>query len=398
MKISNRAQSLPYSPIRKLAPYADAAKKKGIHVYHLNIGQPDIHTPPEFLQAIRDYDNPVLAYGPSDGLPEYRAALVRYYRRYDIDVSDKQIFITTAGSEALQFALMAVADDGDEVLVMEPFYTNYNGFGAMAGVKIVGVPTRSEDGFQIPAMVEFEKRLTNRTRAIIICNPNNPTGAVYSREALSELAGFVMKHNLFLISDEVYREFTYDGCKQISVMSYPGLSAHAIMVDSVSKRYSACGARIGCLVTRNPDVLDVIMRMGQARLCPPTLEQIGSMASVDVSDQVLAGIIREYRERRDILHEGLNRIPGVFCEKPHGAFYMMVNLPVTDSDGFARFLLDDFEYNRKTTMVAPGSGFYATEGLGRNQVRVAYVLKKPDLIDAVDILERALVAYSKRSL
>lgn len=397
MNISKRAQSMPYSPIRKLAPYADAARKRGIHVYHLNIGQPDIHTPPEFLRAIREYSNPVLEYGPSNGLPEYRKALVRYYDKYNIGLKDNQVFVTTAGSEALLFALIAVADDGDEVLVMEPFYTNYNGFGALAGIRVVGVPTSAEDGFMIPALSEFEKRLTSRTRAIVICNPNNPTGAVYSRESLKELSDFVRKHDLFLISDEVYREFTYDGFQQVSVMSFPELTSHAIMVDSVSKRYSACGARIGCLVTRNNAVLDAVMRMGQARLCPPTLEQIGSMASVDLPDSVMDEVIKEYKSRRDILHEGLNRIQGVFCEKPRGAFYMMVTLPVNDSDHFARFLLEEFEYEGRTVMVAPGSGFYATEGLGRNQVRMAYVLKKDDLIDAVDLLEKALDIYSTRS-
>ena len=276
------------------------------------------------------------------GSQSIEAALVRYYHRYGIDVSDDQIFITTAGSEALLFALMAVADSGDNVLVMEPFYTNYNGFGAMAGISMTGIPTLAENGFQIPDLVEFEKRLTPSTRAIMICNPNNPTGAVYSQESLAELAKFVIKHDLYLISDEVYREFTYDGHRQVSIMQFPELSSRAILVDSVSKRYSACGARIGCLMTRNADVLDVVMRMGQARLCPPTLEQIGSMASVDVSDEVMQAVIEEYRVRRDILHAGLNRIEGVFCEKPRGAFYMMVTLPVKDSDEFARFLLEDF--------------------------------------------------------
>lgn len=388
---------MPYSPIRKLAPFADAAKKKGIRVHHLNIGQPDIHTPMEFLRAIREYSNPVLAYGPSNGLPEYRAALARYYRRYGVDLQDNQVFVTTAGSEAVLFAMMAVADDGDDIMVMEPFYTNYNGFGAQAGISITGVPTSAEDGFMIPPMKEFQKRMTPRTRAIMICNPNNPTGAVYSRESLQELAEFVVKHDLYLISDEVYREFTYDGCQQVSVMSFPQLADHAIMVDSVSKRYSACGARIGCLVTRNSSILDAVMRMGQARLCPPTLEQIGAMASVDVPDAVMQSIIREYSERRDILHRGLNRIEGVFCEKPCGAFYMMVTLPVKDSDAFARFLLDDFQVDGRTVMVAPGSGFYATPGLGCDQIRVAYVLKKEDLIDAVDLLEKALSLYAKKS-
>lgn len=394
--ISKRASNMPYSPIRKLAPLADAAKKRGIHVFHLNIGQPDIHTPDLFLNAIRNFSNPVLSYGPSNGLPEYRSALVQYYKRYAIDVTEKQIFISVAGSEALQFALMAVTDSGDNVLAMEPFYTNYNGFCALAGVSITGIPTLPEDGFQIPPVEAFKKRLGSRTKAILLCNPNNPTGAVYSRTAMQELADFAVQHGLYIISDEVYREFTYDGYKQVSIMQLKGIDDHAILVDSISKRYSACGARIGCLITRNESVLDGVLRMGQARLCPPTLEQIGAMASLDVPDGMMQTIIGEYKERRDILHAGLNSIDGVFCEKPHGAFYMMANLPVDDSDRFARFLLEEFNDNGKTVMVAPGAGFYATEGLGRNQVRVAYVLKKDDLVMAVEVLDRALKEYRKR--
>ncbi len=394
--ISRRASNMPYSPIRKLAPLADATKKRGIHVYHLNIGQPDIHTPTEFLDAVRKYNKPVLSYGPSNGLPEYRSALVGYYKKHNIDVLDKQIFISVAGSEAIQFALMAVTDAGDNVLSMEPFYTNYNGFCALAEVSITGIPTLPEDGFQIPPIEEFQKRLTPRTKAIILCNPNNPTGAVYSHESLQKLADFAVKNGLYIISDEVYREFTYDGYKQISIMQMKGVDDYAILVDSVSKRYSACGARIGCLITRNESVLDGVLRMGQARLCPPTLEQIGSMASLDVPDDVMESIICEYKERRDILHAGLNSIDGVYCEKPYGAFYMMANLPIDDSDKFARFLLEDFSDRQRTVMVAPGAGFYATEGLGRNQVRVAYVLKKEDLSMAVEVLEKALKEYQKR--
>ncbi len=394
--ISKRADNMPYSPIRKLSPFAEGAKKRGIHVYHLNIGQPDIHTPEEFYNAIRNYDNPVLGYGPSNGLPEYRTALARYYKSYDINVSDNQIFVTVAGSEALLFALFAVTDSGDNVLAMEPFYTNYNGFCAMADVSVIGIPTRAEDGFQIPPIDEFKKRLTPKTKAIVMCNPNNPTGAVYSGKSLQELADFAREHNLYFISDEVYREFTYDGHKQVSVLHLNGMDEYAIMVDSVSKRYSACGARIGCLVTRNAGVLDAVMRMGQARLCPPTLEQIGSMASLEVPEDVMQSIVSEYKVRRDILHEGLNSIDGVFCEMPFGAFYMMATLPVDDSDDFARYLLEKFEYKGQTVMLAPGSGFYATQGCGGNQVRVAYVLKKEDLIAAVETLDQALKTYLKR--
>lgn len=396
MTISSRAHNLPYSPIRKLAPYADAAKQRGTHVIHLNIGQPDIATPVEFYRAIKEYSNPVLAYGPSNGLPQYRDALVRYYSRYGIDLDPGEIFVTTAGSEALMFAVMAVCDAGDNVLVMEPFYTNYSGFGAMIDVDVIGVPTCAEDGFQVPGIEEFEKRVTEKTRAIMICNPNNPTGAVYSRESLERLVAFARERGLYLISDEVYREFTYDGAQQTSIMHFVEDSQRTILVDSVSKRYSACGARIGCLITRNKEILDAVMRMGQARLCPPTLEQIGSMAAVDMPESTMNEIIAEYKNRRDILHKGLNQIEGVFCEMPRGAFYMMVSLPIDDSDAFARFMLEDFQYDGKTVMVAPGAGFYATSGLGTNQVRMAYVLCEQELIDAVKVIEEGLKAFNSR--
>ncbi len=397
MKISMRANQLPYSPIRKLVPYADIAKSKGIHVFHLNIGQPDIQTPDQFLSAIRDYDVRVLEYGPSNGLYAYRNALVEYYRRCDISIMDREIFITTAGSEAILFSIFGVCDTGDNILVMEPFYTNYNGFAAMAGVEILGVPTCAENGFAIPDLVEFEKKMNDRTKAIVICNPNNPTGAVYSRESLEKLAQFVIDHHLFLISDEVYREFTYDGAYSTSVMHLENLGDRAVMVDSVSKRYSACGARIGCIVTHNTMLLDAVMRMGQARLCPPTLEQIGAMAAIGTPEKYLRDVIQEYQLRRDVLYDGLNAIAGVYCEKPAGAFYMMVTLPVDDSDDFARFMLEDFSYENKTVMVAPGSGFYSTPGMGKNQVRMAYVLKKDDLEMSVKVLEKGLQAYHLRS-
>ncbi len=396
MTISRRAEKLPESPIRKLVPYADGARSRGVHVYHLNIGQPDIQTPEEFMNAIRDYDGKVLAYGPSNGLLEYRQALVRYYKQCDIPVTTDEVFVTTAGSEALLFTLMGIADPGDNVLVMEPFYTNYNGFGVMAGVDVIGVPTRAEDGFQIPGMDEFEKRMTDRTRAIMICNPNNPTGAVYPRESLETLVDFALEHDLYIISDEVYREFTYDGLKQTSILHIDRLGDRAVMVDSVSKRYSACGARIGCIVTHNQGLLDAVMCMGQARLCPPTLEQIGSMAAVDVPEHYINAIISEYEQRRNILFKGLNRIEGVFCQKPTGAFYMMVTLPVSDSDDFARFMLESFEYDRQTVMMAPGSGFYASPDMGKNQVRMAYVLNQKDLQNAITVLEQGLEAYNRR--
>jgi aspartate aminotransferase len=396
MKISRRAEALPESAIRKLVPYSDSAKSRGVKVYHLNIGQPDIRTPDTFLNAIKQYDLDVLAYGPSNGLLEYRKGLQRYYRGCGIETGLDTIFVTTAGSEALLFAIISLTDPGDNILVMEPFYTNYSGFSAMVNVEVRGIPTTAETGFAIPDLVEFEKRMDANTRAIIICNPNNPTGAVYPKEDLIKLSRFVMEHDLFLISDEVYREFTYDGLKHFSIMQMEDLGDHAIMVDSISKRYSACGARIGCLVTRNKDVLRSVMRMGQARLCPPTLEQIGAIAALDTPAQYLNSVISEYQLRRDVLLQGLMSIPGVFCKKPLGAFYMIVNLPVEDADHFAQFMLEDFTLDGATVMVAPGSGFYATPGKGRNQVRVAYVLKKEDLEVSVKILAAGLNHYNSR--
>lgn len=397
MKISKRADRLPASPIRKLIPYADAAKERGVRVYHLNIGQPDIRTPDTFLNAIRNYKVDVLEYGPSNGLASYRKGLVEYYKRWNIGVEPGQIFITTGGSESILFALLAVTDDGDNVLVMEPFYTNYHGFASMIGVNVIGVPTRPEDGFAIPPIEEFEKRCNSRTRAILICNPNNPTGAVYPRSDLERLEKFAVKRGLFILSDEVYREFTYDGLRYCSIMHLEKMGDSAIVVDSVSKRYSACGARIGCIVTRNQSVLSSIMRMGQARLCPPTLEQVGALAAIDTPARYMEEVIAEYQHRRDVLYEGLNRIDGVFCEKPCGAFYMMVTLPVKDGDDFARFMLEEFEDNKETVMVAPGAGFYATEGSGLNQVRMAYVLKSEDLIRSVELLKIGLQAYRQKS-
>ncbi len=396
MKISERGRKIPASSIRKLIPYADAAKARGIHVYHLNIGQPDIRTPDTFMDAIIKYPMEVLAYGPSNGIREYRQKLAEYYRNWKINVDENQVFVTTAGSEALLFSIAAVADSGDSILVMEPFYTNYNGFAAMLDVEVVGIPTLAENGFDIPPISEFEKRCDERTRAIVLCNPNNPTGAVYSRESLEKLASFAVRKGLFVISDEVYREFTYDGLESVSVMDLPNIDEHAIVVDSVSKRFSACGARIGCIVTKNRGVLDTVMRMGQARLCPPTLEQIGSMGALNTPSQYMEDVIKEYEYRRDILFEGLNAIEGVFCEKPRGAFYMMVSLPVDDADKFAQFMLEDFSVDNKTVMVAPGSGFYATPGMGLNQVRMAYVLKAEDLVDSLKILEKGLSAYNDR--
>ncbi len=393
MNVSKRAGLLPASSIRKLIPYSDAAKNRGIHVFHLNIGQPDIKTPDTFMNAIRNYQVGVLEYGPSNGLLAYRKGLVKYYAEYGVEANADEIFITTAGSEALLFAMLGIADPGDNVLVMEPYYTNYNGFGVIAGIDVIGVPTRAEDGFAIPPVSEFASRINDRTKGILLCNPNNPTGAVYSRESLEALVRFAVERDLYLISDEVYREFTYDGLESTSVLTFPELGDRAILVDSVSKRYSACGARIGCIVTHNKPLLSAIMRMGQARLCPPTIEQVGALAALDTPSSYMTEVIEEYQMRRDVLYEGLKRIPGVFCQKPCGAFYMMVNLPVEDADDFARFMLESFQSANQTVMVAPGSGFYSDPELGKHQVRVAYVLRREDLERSSELLAAGLEAY-----
>ncbi len=397
MRISMRAQGLPESSIRKLVPLADAAKKRGIHVYHLNIGQPDIKTPETFLNAVRAYNSDVLQYGPSNGLAEYREALERYYRRCGITVTSDEIFVTTAGSEALLFAIISVADPEDNILVMEPFYTNYNGFGAQVNVQMRGITTSAENGFAIPDIAAFKDKLDDRTRAILLCNPNNPTGAVYPKEDIARLVQFACEQDLYIISDEVYREFIYDGLRHTSVLQFSELGDRAIMVDSVSKRYSACGARIGCLVTHNRELLNVVMRLGQARLCPPTLEQIGAAAAVDTPDSYLNAVISEYQKRRDVLFEGLQSIPGVFVRKPQGAFYIMANLPVEDAEDFARFMLTTFSLDNRTVMVAPGTGFYATSGMGSNQIRAAYVLNRKYLQESVEILAAGLSAYTKQN-
>jgi aspartate aminotransferase len=396
MRISARADGLPASSIRKLVPFADAAKARGIHVYHLNIGQPDIRTPATFMDGIKNYQADVLAYGPSNGLLEYRKALQRYYSRWNIPVTTDEIFVTTAGSEALLFAIIGVADPGDNILVMEPFYTNYNGFAAMTGVEVRGIPTSPDDGFAVPASERFEEKIDDRTRAIVLCNPNNPTGAVYPKSDLERLASLAVSHDLFVISDEVYREFIYGSPIHTSVMQLDVLGDLAIVVDSVSKRYSACGARIGCLLTHNESLLSAVMKMGQARLCPPTLEQVGACAAVDTAASYFDDVISEYEMRRDTLFNGLRQIDGVFCKCPDGAFYMMVTLPVEDSDEFSQFMLEDFQVNNQTVMMAPGSGFYATPGLGKNQVRMAYVLKKEDLEVSTELLRDGLKAYQTR--
>lgn len=395
MEISSRDLEMQESPIRKLAPYADIAKKEGVKVYHLNIGQPDIKTPELMLKAYSQVPD-VIAYGPSNGFLGYREKLAAYYSGIGKDIDSDNVFITTGGSEAIIFTLMSALSPGDEVMIPEPFYTNYNGFAAMAGVSVVPVTTTIEDGFHLPSIEVFEKKLTNKTKAIMFSNPGNPTGVVFTREELEGLVAFAKKHDLYLISDEAYREFTYGERKTVSIMEFEGIDDHAILIDSVSKRYSACGARIGWIVTRNKNLLNLILKFGQARLCPPTVDQLASSAAMDTPRSYFDEVIKEYKGRRDFAFDELVRIPGVIVKKPEGAFYMVLSLPVKDAEDFAKWLLSDFRVGGETTMVAPAGGFYSTKGLGKNQVRLAYVLNKQDLEKAINIIREGLKVYPGR--
>ncbi|OAB25690.1 aspartate aminotransferase [Flavobacterium fryxellicola] len=393
-KISNKGKQMPESPIRKLVPYSEIAKKKGHKVYHLNIGQPDIKTPEVAMNAVKNIDLTILEYSHSAGNESYRKKLANYYTNQGISVNTEDIIITTGGSEALMFAMGSTMDQGDEIIIPEPFYANYNGFSTASGVNVIPVISTIETGFALPAVADFEKLITPKTKAILICNPGNPTGYLYSKEEIMQLAALVKKHDLFLISDEVYREFTYDGDIHYSVMSVPGLEEHAIMIDSVSKRYSMCGARIGCIVSKNKEVMTTAMKFAQARLSPPTIEQIASEAALDTPQSYFDEVISEYRERRDTLIEELNKIDGVIVSKPKGAFYCIAQLPVNNADAFAQWLLESYDLDGETVMVAPAAGFYSTSGMGLNQVRIAYVLKKDDLISAVRILKAAIPVYN----
>ena len=395
MKISSRDFEMQESPIRKLVPYADKAKAEGAKVYHLNIGQPDIKTPDEMRKAYSKVPD-VIAYGPSNGILSYREKLAEYYSSVGVDINADNIFVTTGGSEAIVFTLMSALSPGDEVMIPEPFYTNYNGFAAMAGVSVVPITTTIDDGFHLPSINKFEEKLTGKTRAIMFSNPGNPTGTVFSREELEELVAFAKKHDLYLISDEAYREFTYGERKAVSIMEFNSIEDHAVIIDSVSKRYSACGARIGCIVTRNMKLLNLILRFGQARLCPPTVDQIAAEAAIDTPASYFKDVIKEYKERRDFTFKELKNITGVVAKKPEGAFYMVVSLPVKDADDFAKWLLSDFRLDGETTMVAPAGGFYSTSDLGKNQVRLAYVLNKDDLKKAITIIREALKVYPGR--
>ncbi len=394
MKISHRAVSIQESPIRKLAPLAAAARKRGTAIYHLNIGQPDVATPPEFLRAVASFKDKVLEYGPSDGLPELRDAMSAYFARYEIALDPHDILITNGGSEAILFAFNVVADEGEEIIIPEPFYTNYNGYAEMANLKVVPVRTHAEDGFHLPADGVLDAAVTPRTRAILICSPNNPTGTVLNWEELERLAAFVERHDLFLIADEVYKEFTYDGRRHRSVLELPGIRERVIVVDSISKRFSACGARVGAVVSRNREVMTSVLKFGQARLCPPTLEQLGAIAAYRLDESYFEAVRAEYQRRRDVMYEALTRDPGIVLKRPRGAFYMIVKMAgVDDSDDFARWLLEEFHRDGETVMVAPAGGFYATPGAGNDEVRMAYVLEVPKLERAMEVFLTGLERY-----
>jgi len=396
MQLSNRALNIQASPIRKLVPLANAAKAAGKHVYHLNIGQPDIETPKEMMKVYAEFDQKILAYGPSQGLEFYRKNLVEYYSRYDIELNEDEIIVTTAGSEACFFAMLAVCNTGDEIIIPEPFYTNYNGFAAWAGVKITPLTTHADNGFALPDNNQIEKLISNNTKAIMICNPGNPTGAVYNKDELLRLAELTKKHDIFLISDEVYREFVYDGDSHTSILSLPDINDRAIVVDSISKRYSACGARIGCIITHNQLLLGALIKFAQARLCPPTLEQYAANACIDLQGEYFDGILTEYQSRRDLVFDALKKIDDVICVKPKGAFYIIAKLPVDDAEHFVKWLLTEYSVNNETVMVAPAAGFYATPGFGKNEIRIAYILNKSDLKKAMEIFSSGLIEYLNR--
>lgn len=395
--LSQKALSMPASPIRKLVPFAEKAKNQGKTVIHLNIGQPDIETPEVAREAIRNTELKVLEYSHSAGFESYRRGLSEYYKKFDIDVNHEQIIVTTGGSEALSFGLQSCLNPGDEVIIPEPFYANYNGFAVSAGLKIIPVTASIENGFALPTIEDFENKISSKTKAIMICNPANPTGYLYTQEEMQKLAKLVKKHDLFLFADEVYREFCYDGATPFSVMNLKGIEENVILVDSVSKRYSMCGARIGALITKNQEVLDAVMKFAQARLSPPTYAQIAAEAALQTPQSYFDEVQSEYVERRNIMVNGLNEIEGVRCPMPRGAFYCVAEFPVDDTEKFCQWLLEDFEHKGKTVMMAPLSGFYATPGLGKKEARIAYVLEKEHLHDALECLEEALKVYPGRA-
>jgi aspartate aminotransferase len=392
-KISIKGNTMPSSPIRKLVPFAEAAKKQGRKIYHLNIGQPDIETPEEMLNAIKNADIKILEYSHSAGIESYRKKLAGYYGGFNINIDLNDIIITTGGSEAIEIAMMTCFNAGDEIIIPEPFYANYNGFSCAADVKVVPVKSYIETGFALPPIAEFEKLITPKTKGIMICNPGNPTGYLYSREELELLKQLVLKYDLFLLSDEVYREFCYDGKEYVSVMHLQGIDNNVVLLDSISKRYSACGARIGAMISKNKEVIATAMKFAQARLSPPTFGQIGAEAALNTPKTYFEKVKKEYVERRDFVIEALNKMDGVFCPKPSGAFYCIARLPIDDADKFCQWLLESFECEGQTVMLAPATGFYSTPGSGINEVRLAYVLNKTDLKNAMTCLEKALQVY-----
>jgi aspartate aminotransferase len=395
-KIAQKAIDMPASPIRKLVPYAEKAKKAGKTVYHLNIGQPDIETPQVALDAIHNFDHKVIEYSHSAGFESYRVKLAETYQKGGLPVNTEDILITTGGSEALIFGFMATCNPGDEIIIPEPFYANYNGFAVTAGINVVPVTSYIESGFALPPVAEIEAKITPKTKAIVICNPGNPTGYLYSQAELEQLRDIVKKHDLFLFADEVYREFCYDGAQPFSVLNLAGIEENVIMIDSVSKRYSMCGARIGALVTKNKELMAAVLKFGQARLSPPTVDQIASEAALNTPQSYFDDVVAEYVERRNIMVDGLNNIPGVFCPKPSGAFYCVAKFPVDNAEKFCQWLLEDFEFEGQTVMMAPANGFYSTTGAGLQEARIAYVLNKESLHKAVICLEEALKVYPGR--
>ncbi len=397
-KISLKGQQMPESPIRKLVPFAEEAKRKGRKVFHLNIGQPDIETPEVALNAVRNYDHKVIEYSHSAGILSFRESLVKYYKSVNIDVTPDQIIVGAGASEALLFAFQSIMDPDDEVIIPEPFYANYNGFATNAGIKVRPIVSGIESGFALPPIEDFEKNITDKTKAILVCNPNNPTGYLYSKEELETLRDIVKKYDLYLIADEVYREFVYDGHQHYTAMHLEGIEQNVILIDSVSKRYSACGVRIGWMISRNKEVMATALKFAQARLSPPTFGQVAAEAAVDTPDEYFDAVIKEYVARRNVVVEGINKIEGAYCPNPAGAFYVVARLPIDDSDKFCRWLLEDFEYENQTVMLAPASGFYATPGKGKDEVRISYVLKVEDLQRSVKLLDEALKVYPGRTL